>query len=98
MGMRCWIYRSTRRDEMYLYLRAEDDFEPVPDTLLARLGRLELVMDLDLYPGRRLARADAATVMESLKSRGYYLQMPPGPEPWPGNGESHTEHGRGQHG
>ena len=75
--MQCWIYRSSRRDETYLYLAAEDDTQPVPDELLAAMGRLELVMELELWPQRPLARASAEQVMHDLQRKGYYLQMPP---------------------
>lgn len=75
--MRCWIYKSTRRDEMYLYVKEEDNFEEVPDALLARLGRLEFVLELELHEERKLARAEAADVMRSLRERGWFLQMPP---------------------
>jgi uncharacterized protein YcgL (UPF0745 family) len=75
--MRCWIYRSTRNGETYLFLPVPDDTSRVPDGLLQILGRLELVMQLTLSPERRLARADAGDVMRALGERGYYLQMPP---------------------
>ena len=78
--MRCWIYKSTRRDEMYLYVKEQDEFDCVPEALLAQMGRLEFVMELELRPGRTLARADARKVMESLETHGYFLQMPPPPE------------------
>lgn len=81
--MRCWIYRSLRRAETYLYLRAADDLAPVPEALRARLGRLELVMELDLHPGLRLARADVAQVMAGLRAQGWFLQLPPAPQAGP---------------
>jgi uncharacterized protein YcgL (UPF0745 family) len=86
MIVRCRIYKSTRREEMYLYLRGEENFDDVPDALLAQLGRLELVMELDLHAQRKLARADVRKVMESLDRRGYFLQMPPAQESPRGEG------------
>ncbi|NIR27922.1 MAG: YcgL domain-containing protein [Gammaproteobacteria bacterium] len=86
--MRCWIYKSTLRDEMYLYVKGQDEFDDVPDALLARLGRLEFVMELDLHPERRLARADAHKVRDSLEARGYFLQMPPARAGGAGDGEN----------
>ena len=73
----CWIYRSPRKDEMYLYLRTEDDFESVPDALLSRFGTPVRVMELTLSPQRRLAREDVNQVLENLRSQGFHLQMPP---------------------
>ncbi|MEN8177931.1 MAG: YcgL domain-containing protein [Pseudomonadota bacterium] len=73
----CWIYRSPRRHEMYLYLTAEDRFEVVPEPLLERFGIPGLVMELELHPQRKLAREDVATVLQNLKTQGFHLQMPP---------------------
>jgi uncharacterized protein YcgL (UPF0745 family) len=85
----CWIYRSSRKDEMYLYLAAEDTFDQVPDVLLQRFGRPQLVMQLDLTPGRRLARAETAAVIAALREQGFFLQMPPQlrPELYHGNAD-----------
>ena len=73
----CWIYKSPRQDEMYLYLATQDGLEVLPPTLLERFGTPELVMQLDLHAGRSLAREDVAQVMANLTTRGYHLQMPP---------------------
>ena len=81
----CWIYRSSRKDELYLYLRAKDDFAQLPEGMLRLLGTPTLVMDLELHGNRKLARVDVQRVMESLRTRGFYLQMPPVAEPKSGN-------------
>jgi len=73
----CWIYRSTRKDEMYLYLAAEETFDEVPDLLLQRFGRPQFVMQLELTPARRLARVETSAVITALREQGYFLQMPP---------------------
>jgi uncharacterized protein YcgL (UPF0745 family) len=74
---RCWVYKGSRGRETYLYLREENGFDAAPRALLEQMGDLELVMELKLYPGRKLARADVAEVMSSLERNGYYLQLPP---------------------
>ncbi len=74
---RCWIYRGTRRGELYLYLAKKDDFDAAPKALIEKMGRLRLVMELELFPGRKLARANVDEVMKSLEHKGYYLQLPP---------------------
>ena len=73
----CWIYRSPRKEEMYLYLPVEDDFSAVPQALISRFGTPVKVMELTLTPGRTLAREDVNQVMENLRSQGFHLQMPP---------------------
>ena len=73
----CWIYRSPRKEEMYLYLRTEDDFSEIPSDLLKRFGAPAKVMQLTLTPERKLAREDVNKVMENLCLQGFHLQMPP---------------------
>ena len=76
--MACWIYKSSKREQMYLYVDREDDFANVPAALLSAMGELQLVMTLELGADRKLARADVDKVMVDLAQRGFYLQMPPG--------------------
>ncbi len=75
--MHCWIYRSPRRDEMYLYLAREDDFDVLPETLLRGFGRPQAVMSLKLDEQRPLARARVTEVIDALREQGYFLQLPP---------------------
>ncbi len=77
----CWIYKSPRKDEMYLYLAEENGFDAVPAALMARFGQPVLVMELALHQGRKLARADVERVMDDLSGQGYHLQMPPALKP-----------------
>ena len=77
----CWVYRSTRKQEMYLYLAEEDAFDKVPDALLERFGEPILVIELELSPKRKLAREDVNTVMTNLREQGFHLQMPPNLQP-----------------
>lgn len=77
--MQCFVYRSTRRADAYLFVPRADDFDDVPAALRERLGPLELAMELELTAERRLARIDGATVLEHLERDGFYLQMP---APW----------------
>lgn len=73
----CTIYRSSKIDEMYLYVDRKEDLARVPEALLARFGRPEPAMTLLLNEDRKLARADVAKVMASVRDQGFYLQMPP---------------------
>lgn len=71
------IYKSSRREEMYLYVDREEDLERVPEVLLQMFGAPIHVMPLLLTPERRLARAKASEVLDAIASQGFYLQMPP---------------------
>lgn len=62
---------------MYLYVRADLDPAELPEPLHRQAGRLSEVMHLSLDAGRRLARADVATVIARLQETGWYLQLPP---------------------
>ena len=88
-NLHCWVYRSRRKQEMYLYLAAEDDFDRVPGALLERFGEPILVIELELSPERQLAREDVNRVMANLDDQGFHLQMPPKlqPELYHGNAD-----------
>jgi len=77
------VYRSTRKLDMYLYVDAAEDLERVPEALLQHFGKPVEAMVLQLTPARRLVRADAATVLASIRDAGYYLQVPPPDAPRP---------------
>jgi uncharacterized protein YcgL (UPF0745 family) len=77
----CWIYKSPRKPEMYLYLTDPQGFEALPAALRQGFGAPELVMELELHPGRRLARAEIKQVLAALNGQGFYLQLPPKREP-----------------
>lgn len=62
---------------MYLYLPRENDFQDLPEALMAQFGTPLAVMQLDLHPQRTLSRADVNVVIRNLNSNGYYLQLPP---------------------
>lgn len=77
MGMQCFIYKSLKKDQLYIYLREKDDFSSMPEDLFQSLGRLQFVMELQLTPERKLAKEDVIKVMEQLENKGFYIQMPP---------------------
>lgn len=75
--MRCYIYKSSRKDGVYVFLRERDDFAKLPPEIAQPLGRLPFSMELELFRDRQLARENAATVMEHLERLGFHLQLPP---------------------
>jgi uncharacterized protein YcgL (UPF0745 family) len=81
--MQCFIYKSLRKQQLYLYIRNKDDFSSVPKTLLESLGKLELVLDLKLTPECKLAKENAAKVIAALSDKGYFVQLPPTDAPAP---------------
>ncbi|MDV4313258.1 YcgL domain-containing protein [Acinetobacter indicus] len=85
--MFCSIYKSSKKDEMYLYVariesqddqtEAADPLEVVPEVLRTAFGRATFVMDLELHENRKLARANILHVMDSIQTKGFFIQMPP---------------------
>jgi len=71
------VYRSSKRQEMYLFVDFADDLARVPGPLLERFGKPVPVLSLSLSADRKLARAEASVVLAQIESTGYYLQMPP---------------------
>ena len=84
--MHCDIYRSSKKDEMYMYIarpnhsddkELENPFEGVPETVLQAFGKATFVVHLELHPERKLARVNVLHVLDSLQTKGFFMQMPP---------------------
>lgn len=73
----CQIYKSPLREEMFLYIDRARGLDPVPEALLASFGKPQSIMMMLLTPEQSLARVDARKVIEAIRDKGYYLQMPP---------------------
>lgn len=76
----CSIYRSPKKNEMYLYVLKAEALTRVPEPLLLAFGTPRHAFDLVLSPERKLAREDIETVLANLDKQGYHLQMPPAEE------------------
>jgi len=74
--MFCVIYRSTQRDQTYLYVEKKDDFSRVPEALMKSFGKPQLVMLMPLDGRKQLSNADLEKVKTALTEQGYYLQLP----------------------
>ena len=74
------ILKGNKKEEMYLYVDQKEGLRPVPDDLLSTFGQTESVMILPLTQDKKLARVEAADVLEAIEQQGYFLQMPPPPE------------------
>lgn len=78
----CDVFKTRKKDEMYLYVEKKEGFSRVPDELMDMFGKPELAMTLLLTPDKNLGRADAEKVLLDLDEKGFYLQMPPAKEPY----------------
>lgn len=75
--MICAIYKSTKKEGMYLYVAKRDQFDHVPDELRQLFGKPQFVMLFNLKGGKPLKRLDNQDVLQKIETQGYYLQMPP---------------------
>ena len=73
----CSVFKSSRKDEMYLYVDKRDQLNRVPEPLLEMFGAALHVMDMPLTEKRELARVDTAKVLSEIDEKGFFLQMPP---------------------
>ena len=74
--MICYVYKSQKKPDTYLYITTKDEFSSVPDALTKMLGQLEYVMEFDINQKDKLGREDIEAVKNNLKEQGFHLQMP----------------------
>jgi len=76
--MNAYIYKSSKKDELYLYIAHKDDFSSVPQALYDSMGKEPIfVMEVTLTPERKLARENVVKVIENITTQGYHVQIPP---------------------
>ncbi|WP_136247545.1 YcgL domain-containing protein [Halomonas borealis] len=76
----CEVFKSPRKDGMYLYVDKRRGLEDVPEALLEHFGRPVSALTLILTPEKSLARTRGGDVMAAIEEKGFYLQMPPAKE------------------
>ncbi|RLV61259.1 YcgL domain-containing protein [Parashewanella curva] len=75
--MICAVYKSSIKQETYLYIPKKGDFSQVPEPLLKMFGTPVFVMALPFIKVEKLALADIEKVKEDINEKGFYLQLPP---------------------
>lgn len=75
--MQCYVYRSAKRVDTYLFITQKDDFSVVPEDLLRVFGTPEFSLEFELTEERKLAQSDPEQVRAHLSDQGYFLQIPP---------------------
>lgn len=76
MSTTVYIYRCSRKPDMYIYLAEKDDFSKVPDAIMNGLGITEFAMELALDENRKLAKEDPKKVLDNIQENGFHLQLP----------------------
>ena len=84
--MHCDIYKSSKKDELYLYVARpnhpnqdenDDPLSVLSEPLRIAFGRATHVMHLELSESKKLARVNVLHVLDSLNTKGFFMQMPP---------------------
>ena len=75
--MQCFVYKSLRKADTYVYLREAEGFDVLPAAIAESLGNLGFVIEIELSPQRKLARENVEVVIGNLDRQGYHLQWPP---------------------
>ncbi|PKG47784.1 MULTISPECIES: YcgL domain-containing protein [Halomonadaceae] len=73
----CEVFKSSRKDEMYLYVDKRQGLANIPAPLLETFGKPVPVFTMLLTADKKLSRVNAADVVEGINDKGFYLQMPP---------------------
>jgi uncharacterized protein YcgL (UPF0745 family) len=71
------IYRSGKKEGLYLYVKSGLALDALPEALLKQFGKAEKSMTILITPDKKLALAEAEDVLHKLEEQDFYLQMPP---------------------
>jgi len=71
------ILKSLKKSDSYLFVDQNKNFSELPAELQKAFGSYDLVMEMELSPSKKLARAEAREVLAAIESVGFYLQLPP---------------------
>ena len=74
--MNCYIYRCSAKNDMYIYLKDQDDFSVVPKHIMKSIGETEFTMEIEITAERKLAKENPETVLSNLQEHGFHLQLP----------------------
>jgi len=77
----CQVYKGGVNEETYLFVDKEQGLDAVPETLKIQFQNPILVTQFKLTPDRKMARSEAAVVIQSIQEKGFYLQLPPPKDP-----------------
>ena len=74
------VYKTARRPQTFLFVPRDLPPGEWPEDLFALFREPEKVLTLTLTPERALAAQSATVVMDAVRTRGFFLQMPPDPQ------------------
>ena len=76
--MQAYIYKTNKKEGLYLYLAQKDHFQVLTPEISQLLGDKPIyVMTITLSADKPLANTDVITAMNNLQTHGFHLQLPP---------------------
>ncbi|MBT0587459.1 YcgL domain-containing protein [Alteromonas sp. SM 2104] len=79
--MFCSVYKTPKKQGMFLYVPVANDFADVPAALMEKFPNPQLVMHIPEKTNKSL-HIDKAVLSAAFEHDGFYLQMPPKQENW----------------
>lgn len=70
------IYKSPKREGMYVYLEKERGLSKLPESLIELFGKPILVTHMMVDENKKFAKVNVNDLLNSLKEKGFYLQVP----------------------
>ncbi|MEM7207376.1 MAG: YcgL domain-containing protein [Pseudomonadota bacterium] len=74
--MKFCVYRSERKDGLYVFTSADSELGDLPEDLRQQVAPLTLALEIDLEADSKLSRENPQTVLANIATQGYHLQMP----------------------
>lgn len=71
------VYKTAKREQLYLYVDRQEDLKRVPDALLEQFGKPQVAMEILVDESKQLAQLDGDKLLKEIADKGFYLQMPP---------------------
>jgi len=79
-GLECAVYKSSKKDETYVFIPTDKPLSDLPAELLKVLGQAELVMTINISAEKKMARGNGEEILKSIELQGFHLQMPENPQ------------------
>ncbi len=67
----CSVFKSSKKDEMYLYVDKQEQLARVPDALKTMFGTPLHVFDMLITPEKKMARVEADKVLSDIQEKGF---------------------------
>jgi uncharacterized protein YcgL (UPF0745 family) len=73
--MLCYVYKSSKKEGVYLYVESKNALNELPEELKTLTGKLELALTFKLTEDRKIQKVKAVDVMTAIKEKGYFLRI-----------------------